>query len=323
MRNKYQTIMKLVSRGHRPRLLCLLLLILIVLPFSLVSMPQRERGAIRERLRERVAEARDNRQENERPPTETRQIAGLDVAIWKPNQRGRAPLLAFSHGFKGCNIQSTYFMQAFADAGYIVVAPNHEDAGCDRAGGRGGRPEERFGQADNWSEETYRERGNDIRRLLDAMRRDSRWSSQVDWSRVGLVGHSLGGYTVLGLAGGWGSWRLPNIKAVLAWSPYCEPYAVKGDLDGIRVPVMYQGGTRDIGVTPFVRRSGGCFEKTASPAIFVEFQGAGHFAWTDLQDASQDLIAEYSIAFVDRYVRGHGGTNPAARRAGLADMKVK
>jgi predicted dienelactone hydrolase len=280
------------------------------------------RGRIGEKLRERAADAKETRQRVERPPTEMRQIAGLNVAIWKPEQRGRAPLLAFSHGFHGCNTQSTYLMQQFADAGYIVVAPNHKDAFCERTG-RGMRPEERFGQAATWDDGTYRERGDDIRNLLEAMRRDSEWRSQVDWSRVGLVGHSLGGYTVLGLAGAWPSWRLPNIKAVLAWSPYCDPYALKGDLGGIRIPVMYQGGTRDLGITPSIKKSGGCFLKNASPAIFVEFAGAGHFAWTDLQDASLDLIDQYSLAFVDRYVRGFGKANPTERKAGLADLKVK
>ena len=38
--------------------------------------------------------------------------------------------LVFSHGFHGCATQSTFLMQAFADAGYIVFAPNHRDATC-------------------------------------------------------------------------------------------------------------------------------------------------------------------------------------------------
>ena len=31
-----------------------------------------------------------------------------------------------------------------------------------------------------------------------------------------LAGHSLGGYTVLALAGAWPSWKLANVRAVLA-----------------------------------------------------------------------------------------------------------
>jgi len=47
-------------------------------------------------------------------------------------------------------------------------------------------------------------------------------------------------------------------------------------------PVMYQGGTKDLGITPSLKKSGGCYPKTPAPAYFVEFRGAGHFAWTDL-----------------------------------------
>jgi predicted dienelactone hydrolase len=63
--------------------------------------------------------------------------------------------------------------------------------------------------------------------LIDALRNDARWKDRIEWSRVALAGHSLGGYTVLGLAGGWASWKLPSIKAVLAMSPYCDPFLQK------------------------------------------------------------------------------------------------
>jgi predicted dienelactone hydrolase len=281
------------------------------------------RGRIQQRLEQKKAEAKETKAQNERPPTETRQIAGMPVAIWKPAQRGRSPLLVFSHGLNGCNTQSTYFMQAFADAGYLVVAPNHNDAACGK-GGRGApsRPEEKLGRPGDGNENTYRERGDDIRNLLDALRRDS-LNSQVDWNRVGLVGHSLGGYTMIGAAGGWTSWRrAPDIKAILAWSPWCEPYAINGNLR-LGVPIMYQGGTRDLGVTPSIRKSDGCFAKTSGPAIFVEFNGAGHFAWTDVQDTAQDLITEYSLEFLDRYVRNDNRASPTERVAGVSDLRVK
>src|SRR5437867_970644 len=64
---------------------------------------QREtvRERIREKLEEKKGEGRANRAAT--APSETRQIAGLSVAIWKPNGRGlRSPLIVFSHGFHGC-----------------------------------------------------------------------------------------------------------------------------------------------------------------------------------------------------------------------------
>jgi pimeloyl-ACP methyl ester carboxylesterase len=97
-------------------------------------------------------------------------------------------------------------------------SPKSQNAIC--GGGLGAflsvRPEESFRDAASWTDKTYRDRRDDISKLVEALRHDSRWSNQIDWPRVALAGHSLGGYTVLGLAGGWLSWRLPNIKAVLA-----------------------------------------------------------------------------------------------------------
>ena len=284
-----------------------------------VSAAGQGRGRIRERIQERRAQ---RGQREKQTAEETHQIAGLNVGFWKPAQRTGAPLIVFSHGFSGCHTQSAFLMEAMADAGYLVAAPDHKDAGCgDRT--HAGRPEEKFGQADNWSDKTYADRGDDIKRLVEALRADREWRSQIDWSRVGLVGHSLGGYTVLGLAGGWPNWRMSGIKAVVALSPYCEPFAVKGDLDSVRIPVMYQGGTRDIGVTPSVKKAGGCFAKTASPAVFVEFEKAGHFAWTNLVDTHQDIITRYTLAFLDEYVRGISTASLVSREAGIADLRTK
>jgi hypothetical protein len=91
----------------------------------------------------------------------------------------------------------------------------------------------------------------------------------------------------------------PAIKATLALSPYCQPFTTSGHLGGMAIPVMYQGGTRDIGITPAVKKPGGCFSQTSAPAYFVEFTGAGHLAWSDLQDAQHDLITEYALAVFD------------------------
>ena len=86
---------------------------------------------------------------------------------------------------------------------------------------------------------------------------------------------------------------------------------------------MYQGGTRDVAITPAVKRAGGCYAKTASPSIFVEFSGAGHFAWTHLLTAQHELIVHYSLAFLDRYARGVAGVDPTVRRPGVSDLRGK
>jgi len=259
-----------------------------------------------------------------RPVGETVQLAGLECSVWQPaGDRGRVPLVIFSHGFHGNRNQSTFLTNALAGAGYLVVAPNHRDAMANGRSGGPVRPDVPFQDPERWNETTYQDRAKDIRDLLAALKGSARFSPAIDWSRVALAGHSLGGYTVLGLAGGWPSWKLPDIKAVLAMSPVANAFALHGDLAHVACPVMYQTGTRDLGVAPFLRRSGGVFDQTRGPAYLVDFKDAAHFAWTDLNPAFQPAIVDYSVAFLNHYLKGESSADPGKRQAGVADLRVK
>jgi predicted dienelactone hydrolase len=238
-------------------------------------------------------------------------VAGRDVAVWKPSRMAPAtahPLILFSHGFGGCNTQTVFLMEALANAGYLVLAPNHQDARCGSARHAGGgmrKPEAPFRDAEKWSDATYRDRRDDMEAVLNSVLAAKTFEGvQVDAGRVGIAGHSLGGYTVLGLAGGWKSWKDPRIKAALALSPHCSPFVAKGDLGTMDVPMMYQGGTRDFGESPLLRKPGGAYDKTTKPKFYVEFEGAGHFAWTNLARKYQASIDAYGVAFFDAYLKG-------------------
>jgi predicted dienelactone hydrolase len=251
---------------------------------------------------------------------ETIAISGITTSVWQPAAAsGRAPLVVFSHGFRGSSTQSTFLMQALADHGYLVVAPNHRDSR--RFGSR--LPETPFSAAGAWNSTTYKDRAEDIKALIAGLKADPRLSNAIDWSKVGLAGHSLGGYTVLGLAGAWPGWRLPDVKAVLALSPYCAPFVQRGTLKALKVPVMYQGGTRDSGITPYVSKAGGAFDQSPTPAYFIDLKGAGHLAWTDLNPNFQNTISQCSVAFFDKYLKGNSGADPSRNVAGAAAVRKK
>src|SRR6202044_2373765 len=123
-------------------------------------------------------------------------IGTRDVAVWNP--AGAAPeagfpVVVFSHGFTGCNTQSVFLMEALANAGYLVVAPNHADARCGsarRAGASGRHPEESFEKASEWSEATYKDRRADVEAVLDAVLSAKSFQGvRVDAGRVGIAGH--------------------------------------------------------------------------------------------------------------------------------------
>ncbi len=246
-------------------------------------------------------------------------LGGVKGTVWWPDGQGAAPLVVFSHGLGGCGTQVEFLMTALAGAGYLVVAPDHADARCGGGGGPRGMDGASFRDAAGWSDATYADRRDDMTTVIAALHDDPAFRGRIDWTRVALAGHSLGGYTVLGLAGGWDGWRQDGIGAVLALSPYCAPFAKDRTLSGIGVPVMYQGGTRDIGITPSVKRPGGCFDQTPGPAWFADVEGAGHFAWTnaDRDAAMQAAIGGYAVAFLDETLRGKAGAVAAVPRTGV------
>jgi len=252
--------------------------------------------------------------EGARTSEQTISLAGLTVTVWSRAETASQPVVVFSHGFHGCSTQSRFLMQALAADGYLVFAPNHADATC---GGGSAKwtdpPQQPFGQPRTWTDATFRDRASDIARLVAAIRSDSRFRARADFNRFALAGHSLGGYTVLGLAGAWQTWEMPDVRAVLALSPYDQPFVANATLDGLSAPVMYQGGTLDFGITPSLKRGG--YDDSPAPKYFAEFSGAGHLAWTNIgrQDPRADIVA-YSVAFLDHYARG-ASPDPLLTRA--------
>jgi predicted dienelactone hydrolase len=255
------------------------------------------------------------------------ELAGLKVAAWIPDTAtpGPWPVVLFSHGFHGCNTQSEFLMEGLAKAGYAVFAPNHRDATC--SGGDSSwldRPDGQFRDAAQWTDATFADRAQDLKNLLDALNADPRFDSVAfDWQHVALAGHSLGGYTVLELAGAWHRWKDGRVKAVLALSPYCAPFIERQTLAGIDMPVMYQRGTLDFGITPFIRKPGGAYDQTPRPKYFVEFDGAAHFAWTDLRATYHEAIIAYAHGFFDHALKGKPfPPDLAAPHDGVAEVRI-
>lgn len=234
-------------------------------------------------------------------------LAGRPTVYWAPeNPAGnKQPLILFSHGFKGCAAQSSFLTEALAKAGYWVFAPDHDDAVC---GGHIGNlfdlTARSFTDPESWDDTVYADRADNLRDLVDTLKDDPQFKDRIDFSRIGLMGHSLGGYTVMGLAGGWTSWKMRGVKAVLALSPHSHPFIVHHTVAGISIPIMYQGGTRDFETVSGIKKIVDAYHQTTSPKYLVEFNGANHFAWTNLSHQYRESIIAYSVAFFDHYLKG-------------------
>jgi predicted dienelactone hydrolase len=104
-------------------------------------------------------------------------------------------LIVISHGLGGSELTHESLAEALARRGYLVAALRHP--------------------GDNWQDHSLiargpaaylDERARHVSRVLDALLGDPQWSDRVATDargpRVGALGHSAGGYTVLALAGG-------------------------------------------------------------------------------------------------------------------------
>jgi predicted dienelactone hydrolase len=228
---------------------------------------------------------------------------------------GRFPLVVFSHGYLGAGDQSIFLTENLARMGYIVVAPNHADAIGSDSGAIA--PAALFTQPKAWTDETFRDRQQDIVWLLDEFERAdadkaSPFMGRVDTARIAVVGHSLGGYTALGLAGARERWSDARVKAIVALSPYVAPYFEGSGLGNVRTPVLLQGGTLDIGITPTLGRA---YDALPGAKYFLVLRGENHFAWTNLialgktttdavKRGNARWMTGYTLAFLDQHLRG-------------------
>jgi pimeloyl-ACP methyl ester carboxylesterase len=172
----------------------------------------------------------------------------------------------------------------------------------------------------NWSPTFYEDRRDDMRRLRAELERGGGPSGPVDLARVVLVGHSLGGYTALALAGGWPGWRSGGIAAVVALAPFAQPLIQPGGaLGAIAVPVLFQGGTADPLITEVLESRVFPATAAASPVCLVIYRDAGHLAWTDLEGAHHATTVAAAVAFLGEILAGRRPTgasvaSPAATR---------
>jgi predicted dienelactone hydrolase len=236
---------------------------------------------------------------------ETTRIGGVDVVVWSATTvpLTKHAIVIFSHALYMCPTQSRYLMSELADAGYLVIAPRHADSSCTPSvwpsfWRMSGKPW-LF-----WSDQDFRDRADDVRAVAAALPADRRYGPMADVSRLALVGHSLGGYTVLGLGGAWPSWKMPGVRAIVALTPYSLPFRSSEGLRHISVPTMYQVGTLDPVFTLPLEEF--AYAQTPAPKYLVKIASASHLAWTDLGTSDRDAIVEYVLAFLDRYLGSSG-----------------
>ena len=208
------------------------------------------------------------------------------VAIEKApiNNAGSFPFVVYSHGSGGQSFVASFLTEDIASHGYVVLSANH--AGNTAA-------DQLLGSSVSEDQNDFL-RPNVVEAEINWALAQSSGSASaypvlkgaIDEKRIGLVGHSYGGYTALATVGGHtgpaGTTKPdPRIKAVVGHAPYTRRLS-DSELAGIKIPVMLMVGTKDI-TTTLAKDSQRPFDLiTGPPVVLVVMTDAAHQSFTDV-----------------------------------------
>jgi predicted dienelactone hydrolase len=214
-------------------------------------------------------------------------LFGFDVAR-TPTYRdvaraaGPFPVVLFSHGNGGIRFQSIFLAAHLASHGWVVASPDHHGntfldigAGVIDAQSAVNRP-------------------LDMQFLLDellargAAGSGDFFEGALDATRIGMSGHSFGGYTTLALAAGAGA--DPRFGAFMPLAP--GSMFPPEFFPTLTAPILFQGGSLDT-TTPFDSEQQAPFDGLPSGALVVglaKLVGAGHFTFSDICEVPRNLV---------------------------------
>jgi len=173
----------------------------------------------------------------------------LDVARGAAIEAGRFPLVLLSHGTGSAPLAYRALAQGLARRGFVVGLPEHP-----------------FNHRDDnsWAgtAQNLAARPRHLQLAIDALYGNSRFTASLKPDAVGLVGHSMGGYTALALAGGRPASvprDSPNgvgqaipvpaadarVKALVLLAPATPWFAAAGALRNVKVPILLLEAEKD------------------------------------------------------------------------------
>ena len=176
----------------------------------------------------------------------------IDAAANAAPARGTWPVVVISHGSGGSHLTHRGLGIHLARAGFVVLLPEHPHNN----------------RNDNSLVNTaaiLEQRPRDVRAVLDWIAAEADFAGCIDPAQVSIVGHSLGGYTALALAGGRprsfahetdeGTARPvvvepdPRVTRLVLLAPATPWFLAEHALDDVRVPILMYTADQDT-ITP-------------------------------------------------------------------------
>lgn len=269
----------------------------------------------------------------------------FDVDVYVPeNLTKPAPLILISHGFGSVRQNYISLAEHLASYGFIVAVPEH--IGSDLR-----YREELFkgGLSSALSPIEYIDRPRDLSFLIDKLenlvQNDTKWSKMINLNQIGIIGDSLGGTTVLSLAGAElniprlrqecqqdqvivntalilqcqaqslppveYNLKDPRVKAVISAHPLTSAIFGIEEIAKIDIPLLMTAGINDI-VTPVVLEQLHPFMWLENPQKhLLVYQPGTHFS-------SSKPSAEYTASYLPEVLIGNNRAVSSSYFQGIA-----
>lgn len=147
----------------------------------------------------------------------------LQVANSSQPQAGNRKLIVISHGSGGVPWTHSDLALRLVRAGFIVAFPDHKG--------------DNFQSTREAGPVSWKRRPLEVSRAIDAVSKDPRFASILDFSKVGMYGMSAGGHTALTLAGG--KWSIANLGR------HCEAHIAEDFQTCVGLLTHLTGGMMD------------------------------------------------------------------------------
>lgn len=199
----------------------------------------------------------------------------LEITGNAPIADGRFPIVVISHGRGGSHLIYRTFAAHLAKHGYIVASLEHP--------GDNHRENHFWGTRDNLVN-----RPRHVRMTIDALCADTVFAKSVLPDRAAVIGHSMGGYTALAVAGGHpaapsGEPILllpdPRVRALALLAPATSWYQQADSLRHVRLPILMLTAEHDSHTPAWQAQL--LLDRVPDPrqVTFRTVAGAGHFSF--------------------------------------------
>jgi predicted dienelactone hydrolase len=256
---------------------------------------------------------------------------------------GPFPVIVFSHGLGGTRENYAYLGEHWASYGYVSVHPQHIGSD-DSVWKSGGNPLQAMTRS-LMDFQNAQNRPADISFTVDELTRlnqaDPFWQGHLDMNRLGMAGHSFGGWTTMAIAGELtlagqqqSSAADPRFKAAIAMSapPSFNRRQLERVYAPITMPLLTMTGTKDDiiilpSLNPADRRIAFDYITNAEEFLLI-FNGADHLTFSghgnlpghELDAQFQPYILMCSTAFWDAYLKGDAGARAWLTQGGWAGV---